>query len=104
MIVSVERGGPPTPEDRARFARDLLATAPVRDLSFQSAESMRINGGPGYEVRAQAKGPGGEAVSLVQWLRFGNSGFLRVIGVSRTEDWNELFTRFRAVRDGIAQR
>ena len=104
MIVSVERGGPPTPGDRARFARDLLATAPVRDLSFQSAESMRINGGPGYEVRAQAKGPGGETVSLVQWLRFGNSAFLRVIGVSRTEDWNELFTRFRAVRDGIAQR
>lgn len=104
MIVSAERGGPAEAGDRATFARDMLATAPVRDLTLQSAESMRINGLPGYEIRAQGKDPAGAAVSVVQWLRFGPGGFLRVIGVSPTEKWNEAFSRFRALRDGIAMR
>jgi hypothetical protein len=104
MIVSLERGGPAEAGDRATFARDLLATAPVRDLTLQSAESMRVNGLPGYEIRAQGKDPTGASVSVVQWLRFGAGGFLRVIGVSPTEKWNEAFARFRTLRDGIATR
>src|SRR5690242_14651752 len=96
MIVSLERGGPAEAGDRGMFARDLLASAPVRDLTLQSAESMRINGLPGYEIRAQGKDPAGASVSLVQWLRFGAGGFLRVIGVSPTEKWSEAFGRFRA--------
>jgi hypothetical protein len=43
----------------------------------------------------------GQPVSLVQWIRFGSGGFLRIIGVSRNANSDELFTRFRAVRDGI---
>ncbi|HXZ46698.1 MAG TPA: hypothetical protein VEH02_08215 [Pseudolabrys sp.] len=104
MIVSLERGGPAEVGDRPTFARDLLASAPVRDLTLQSAESMRINGLPGYEIRAQGKDPAGASVSLVQWLRFGGGGFLRVIGVSPTEKWSEAFSRFRALRDGITTR
>jgi len=104
MIISLERGGPAEAGDRATFARDLLATAPVRDLTLQSAEPMRINGLPGYEIRAQGKDPTGASVSVVQWLRFGGGGFLRVIGVSPTEKWNEAFARFRSLRDGIATR
>ena len=38
---------------------------------------------------------------VAQWLRFGGGGFLRVVGVGRKDDWDALFTRFRAVRDGI---
>ncbi|HMF23735.1 MAG TPA: hypothetical protein VKG24_16625 [Pseudolabrys sp.] len=104
VIVSVERGGPAEAGDRGIFARDLLATAPVRDLTLQSAESMRIGGAPGHEIRAQGKGPAGDVVSLVQWLRFGSGGFLRVIGVSPTDKWDQAFGRFRALRDGIVMR
>ena len=103
-IVSIERGGPAEIGDRAMFARDLLATAPVRDLTLQSAEAMRINGAPGHEIRAQGKGPTGDPVSLVQWLRFGAGGFLRVIGVSPTNKWDQAFGRFRTLRDGIDMR
>lgn len=104
MIISIERGGPPDPTDRGLFARDLLANAPVRELSIQSAESMRVTGAPGHEVRAKGKGPAGDPVSLVQWLRFGAGGFLRVIGVSPAEKWDQSFTRFRTVRDSIDMR
>ena len=38
---------------------------------------------------------------VVQWLRFGSGGFLRIIGIARTEAWLEMFGRLRAVRDGI---
>lgn len=101
MIISVGRGGPSEPSDRSRFARDLLASSPMQDMTVQSAEAMRIGGAPGHEVRATAKGAHGEALSMVQWLRFGSGGFLRIIGVGRTDAWDTLFTRFRAVRDGI---
>jgi hypothetical protein len=37
----------------------------------------------------------------VQWVRFGSGGFLRIVGVGRSDAWDALFTRFRAVRDGI---
>jgi hypothetical protein len=104
MVVSIERGGPPDAADRALFARDLLANAPVRELSIQSAESMRVSGAPGHEIRAKGKGPAGDPVSLVQWLRFGPGGFLRVIGVSPAEKWDQTFGRFRTVRDSIDMR
>ena len=104
MIVSIERGGPTQAADRGLFARDLLANVPVRDLSMQSADTMRIGGAPGHEIRARGKGPAGEPVSLVQWLRFGSGAFLRVVGVSPAEKWDQSFGRFRAVRDAIDMR
>jgi hypothetical protein len=104
MVISVERGGPAEPTDRSLFARDLMASAPVRDLSLQSAEAMRIGGLPGHEIRALGKGPAGDSVSMVQWLRFGSNGYLRVIAVSPTDKWDQSFNRFRAVRDGIEAR
>ena len=104
VIVSVGSGGPAQPEVRGRFARDLLSTAPLRDLSIQLAEPMRIGGQPGYEIRAQASAQAGGPLALVQWLRFGGSGYLRVVGAGRKDDWDTLFTRFRAVRDGVELR
>jgi hypothetical protein len=101
MIVSVGPGAPAQTGERDRFARDMLATAPLGSIRVQSAEPMRISGQPGYEIRAQAEGPRSDPVSLVQWLRFSGNGYLRIIGVSSRDDWDKLFTRFRAVRDGV---
>jgi len=101
MIVSIGGNLPSDPSDRARFARDLLSNAPVRDLTMQSAEPMRISGAPGHEIRAQGVNPSGQKVSMVQWLRFGSGGYLRIVAVSPTEDWDTMFARFRTVRDGI---
>lgn len=104
VIVSIGRGAPTEPGDRGLFARDLLSTAPLRELNIQQSEPMRIGGQPGYEVRAQASTLTGGPVLLVQWVRFGGGGFLRVVGVGRKDDWDTLFTRFRGVRDGIEPR
>jgi len=101
VIVSLGRGAPDNPDDRARFARELLNSAPLRDIVVTLAEPIRIDGWPGYEVRATATGFDGKPLALVQWLRFGGGGFLRIIGAVHKDDWDRLFPRFRAVRDGI---
>ena len=103
-IVSIGQGAPETPDDRGKFARDLLSSAPLRELEITSAEGMRILGQPGYEIRAQAKALNGEPINVVQWVRFGAGGFLRVIGGGSKDGWDALFTRLRAVRDGIELR
>jgi hypothetical protein len=100
-IVAVGRGGPSSADLRPRFASDLLRAAPVNDLTITSSEAMRISGMPGFEIRAKGKNLHGDAVTLVQWLRFGTSGFLRVVGVTPQNDWDKMFNRFRAVRDGV---
>jgi hypothetical protein len=104
IVVDVGQGSPSEPDDRARFARDILMRAPLRDLVITSGEPMRIGGLPGFEIRARAKQADGSPLALVQWLRFGTGGFMSVVGVSPQDEWDKLFPRFRAVRDGVNQR
>ena len=101
MIVSVGSGSPEQPNDRVNFARDLLLSSPLRNLSLQQGDTMRIGGMPGYEIRGEAKSPTDKLLSVVQWVRFGTGGFMRIVGVGAKDNWDSLFTRFRAVRDGI---
>ena len=109
VIIAVGPGTPSAPDDRGRFAADLLATAPLGNIQVRLSESQRISNGPGYETRADAIGPRGNPVSLVQWVRFGGNGFLRIIGVTGNDpagktNWDAMFPRFRAVRDGVEPR
>jgi hypothetical protein len=104
VVVTIGQGAPDTPDDRGKFARELLSSAPLRAVNITGAEPMRIGGMQGNEIRAQAQGLNGEPVNLVQWVRFGSGGFLRVIGVGRPDGWDAMFTRLRGIRDGIAMR
>jgi hypothetical protein len=104
VIVTIGRGSPEQADDRARFARDLLSQAPLRNIRMQSTDAMRIGGSPGFEIRAQAEGLKGEPVMVAQWLRFSGGSYLRVVGIGGKDNWDALFTRFRALRDAIELR
>ena len=66
---------------------------------------MRLGALPGYEIRLEAKSAKtGKDVNVVQWVRFGGTSFIHVVGVSPRDKWPESFTRFRAVRDGVTPR
>jgi len=107
MVIGLMQGAPETPDDRARFARQVAATIPgLREARITSSEPMRIDGTPGFETRIDAvSGKNDTPVTVVQWLRFGSgSATLRIIAGSTRTDWPQAFTRFRAVRDGIGPR
>jgi hypothetical protein len=69
------------------------------------SEPVRIDGMPGYETRIDGtSGKDNTAVTVVQWLRFGGTTSVRIIGSAPREAWSTAFPRFRAVRDGIQPR
>ena len=66
---------------------------------------MRLGALPGYEIRLEAKSAKtGKDVNVVQWVRFGTTSYIHVVGISPREKWTDSFERFRAVRDGITPR
>lgn len=103
LFIGAFPGGPSEPTDRAEFARvtfgEILG---IEDPHITISEPLRINGQSGFQTVAQAKDVrSGADIMVAQWLRFGGSGFLQMIGVATTADWPDAQTRLRAVRDSI---
>jgi hypothetical protein len=106
MIIGIAPGGPSQAADRDSFARLAFSGLPnLKEVRITSADSIRIGGQPGHELRASGKdGKTGADVDLVQWLRFGSGAYLRMVGFGPKESWIAAFTRFRQVRDGLELR
>jgi hypothetical protein len=106
MVIGLIGSTPAQPEDRGRFAQQAATTIPgIRDARITMSEPVRIDGMPGYETRIDAtSGKDNTAVTVVQWLRFGGSASVRIIGFAPREEWSKAFSRFRAVRDGVSPR
>ena len=104
MIVGIIGQTAATPEDRGRFAAQIVSSIPgVRDGRITMSEPVRIDGQPGFETRIDAVS-GKDNTPIVQWLRFGGQNSLRIIESSPRDQWAKAFPRFRAVRDGIQPR
>jgi hypothetical protein len=106
MVIGLLGGTPPPPEDRSRFAGQAATSIPgVHNARITMSEPIRIDGMAGYETRVDAvSGKDNIPVTVVQWLRFGGQGALRIIGSTPRDQWEKAFPRFRAVRDGIDPR
>jgi hypothetical protein len=56
----------------------------------------------GYEIVAEAKDLKSDVdVTVVQWLRFGSTGYMQMLGIARRTAWNDAFNKMRAIRDGV---
>jgi hypothetical protein len=106
MLIGISPGEMPKPEERDAFARRLMGAAPgIKDIKITRSEPLRIGQAQGYEIVADAKdASSGTDVTTVQWLRFGQSGYLQMFAIVRKTAWNETFPRLRAIRDGIEPR
>ncbi len=104
IIVSVQPGGPTEMSERASFAEQVLSATPIPDMRVTNSEAIRIKGQAAYEVRAEGKTGRGTPLAIVQWLRFGSTGFMRILAVAQKSQWDTMFPRFRAIRDGIETR
>ena len=66
------------------------------------SEKMRISGQNGHEILAAARDAKTNIdITLAQWIRFGPSASMRLLGAARKDQWDQYYPRFRAVRDGI---
>jgi hypothetical protein len=106
MMIGMVGSVPAQPEDRGRFAQQVATTIPgVREARITMSEPQRIDGMAGYETRIDAvSGKDNTPVTVVQWLRFGGTTAIRILGSAPRDEWSKAFPRFRAVRDGIQPR
>jgi hypothetical protein len=106
LLVAIAAGAPAQAADRGRFAQEVFEGVPnLKDIRISSAEPLRIGGAQGHQIMARGRdGVTGEEVTIVQWLRFGGSAYLHLVGVARSEGWTQAYARFRQVRDGIELR
>jgi hypothetical protein len=106
MVIGLMAAVPTQPDDRARFAEQAARAIPgMHTGRITMSEPVRIDGMAGFETRIDAtSGRADTPVTLVQWLRFGGQGSLRIIGSAPRDQWEKAFPRFRAVRDGIEPR
>ncbi|MDI4666667.1 hypothetical protein K9U40_20420 [Xanthobacter autotrophicus] len=105
FVVSVGMGAP-RDDERRQFALRLLSTLPgVKDLKLERAEPQRISGQSGFEVMANGIDvKTGAPVKVVQWIRFGPTAYVRMVGVTRLDAFPDTYDRLRALRDGVEPR
>lgn len=106
MVIGLMAATPTQADDRARFADQAARAIPgMHTGRITMSEPVRIDGMAGYETRIEAtSGRDDTPVTLVQWLRFGGGGSMRIIGSAPRDQWEKAFPRFRAVRDAIEAR
>jgi hypothetical protein len=91
------------PAEQDGIARRMLARFmnPGR-FHVLRAEPLRIGGQPGHEIIGEMKDSENDTeLTAVQWVRFGVTRHLQMLGVARTDQWSTAFPRMRAIRDGI---
>lgn len=105
FVVSIA-GGAPRDDERRQFALRALSTIPgVKDLKLDRAEPQRINGQAGFEVMATgADARTGAPIKVVQWIRFGPTAYIRMVGVTKLDAFPDVYDRLRALRDGMEAR
>jgi hypothetical protein len=106
ILITLGAGGPTQAGERDQFARDVFLAVPnLKGARITASEPLRFAGQQGHQIFASAQEPAsGAELSVVQWLRFGGSGFMQLLGIARADLWREAYPRFRAVRDGIDPR
>ncbi len=102
LIISVVPGGPEATSDRDHFARTLFrGLGDFQDMRIVGTDMLRLDNQQTHEIQAEAKdAKTGTPMKLVQWVRFGEGGFIRFVGIARADAWAQAFPQFRAVRDG----
>ncbi|ADH91105.1 conserved hypothetical protein [Ancylobacter novellus DSM 506] len=93
-------------EERESVAKRAISSVPgVKELRVERGGPLRIGGQPGYELIANAlDAKSGKPVKVAQWLRFGRTANLRMVGVAPAASFDADFGAMRGLRDGIELR
>jgi hypothetical protein len=105
-IIAAVPGGPSTTDEQMTFARLAFGSiGGIKDVQLTMSEPVRIADQEGFETVAHAKDVGtGSDLMVVQWLRFGSTASLQIVGISRAAIWERELSRLRTIRDSITFR
>lgn len=94
---------PPAVEQRDAFAKAALySNQTMKDFVIERSQSYRQNGVDWHEIVARAKDlPTDTPVVISQTIRFAPDGYLRAVGVVRSEQREGVLSRFRDVVDSV---
>ncbi len=105
FVISVGAGAPRDDERRQFALRSLSTLSGMKELRVERAEPLRIHNRLGYEVMANAlDAKTGTPLKVVQWFSFGPTAHMRMVAVTRADQFPELYPKLRAIRDGIESR
>lgn len=105
IFVAGVAPGAPREDDRRQFAfRAFSNVAGVKEVRIERAEPLRIGAMPGFEILATGQTLSGEDVKIVQWLRFGPTAHVRMVGIVAAKDFAKDYPRLRALRDAMEPR
>lgn len=104
LIVAQSYAPAPQAEQRDAFARSALgANTLLKDVVFERAQAFRQAGAEWHEIVAKARdGQSDQPVVVLQTIRFEHDGYLRMVGVVRSDQRDAVMPRFRAVVDAVA--
>ncbi len=93
-------------EERESVAKRAISSVPgVKELRVERGGPLRIGGQAGFELIGKGLDmKTDKPLKVAQWLRFGRTSYLRMVGVAPEENFDADFTAMRGLRDSIEMR
>ncbi|MBF9233777.1 hypothetical protein [Microvirga alba] len=97
---------PPSGERRDQFAQAALNSNQIlKNVTFERSESFRFKGQEWHEIVAKATDAvSGQPMVVMQTIRFEPDRYVRMVGLARIDQREQLLPRFRNVIDGVDMR
>jgi len=106
LLITMRNGTQPDIADREAAARRALGTvAGMERFRITRSEAIRINSRQGHEIVGETVDPPTNTpLTAVQWLIFTGGTYVQLYAIARTDVWDKLLPRLRAIRDGLGER
>jgi hypothetical protein len=92
----------PAPAERDAFGRNgLLGLRAIQITAMESAKIVAIEGLPAHEILGSAQTQTGVRLRVVQWLLFGPTSTVHLLGTARPAQFDQMYPEFVALRNGI---
>lgn len=103
LIVAQSFSQVPVPDQREAFARAVLVTNTfLSDAVLERSQSFRQNGADWHEIVATAKDTrSGTQVVVLQTIRFSGDHYLRMVGIVRSDQRDDVMPRMRRIVDAV---
>ena len=102
-LIVAQSGSVPPRDQRDAFARTALrSNNTLKDIFVERSQGFRQRGTDWHEIVARANDvQSGRPLVVTQTLRFESDHYVRVLGIVRAEERDQMLSRFRAVSDAL---